>query len=66
MKIKGIIKNRRGVSTLEYAVLISVVVTALVGVSIVVQRAICGKFKQSADVFGHGAIYSEPETSIEP
>lgn len=54
MKNNDKIRQRSGTSLLEYAVLIAVVITALVGVSIAVKRSVCGNWKQAADVFGYG------------
>jgi len=44
--------NRRGQSTLEYAVLIAVVVGALLAIQVYVKRGVQGRFKQAADDIG--------------
>jgi Flp pilus assembly pilin Flp len=45
---------QRGMSVTEYAVLLAVVVTALLGMQIFLKRAVCGNWKQAGDVFGFG------------
>lgn len=54
------IRNKNGTFSIEYAFCILVVIAALVGISIYFTRAICGKFRASADVFGYGRQYSPP------
>ncbi|MCX5714625.1 MAG: hypothetical protein NT033_07465 [Candidatus Omnitrophica bacterium] len=44
--------NKRGQSTLEYAVVIAVIVGALLATQVYFKRGIQGKFKQSADDIG--------------
>ena len=46
--------KNKGSFSIEYAVLISVIVLALLGISQYAKRAICGKYRESADVFGQG------------
>jgi Flp pilus assembly pilin Flp len=50
------IKNR-GSLMLEYSVLIVIVIVALVGMQVYLRRAVCGRWRQSADVFGFGRQY---------
>jgi len=44
--------NRKGQSTLEYAVLIAVVVAALIAMQTYIKRGVQGKFKQASDDIG--------------
>lgn len=52
--IKQKISIQRGMSVTEYAVLLAVVVTALLGMQIFLKRTVCGNWKQAGDVFGFG------------
>ena len=54
--------NRQGSFTLEYAVLIAVAAAALIGMSIYIKRSLCGKWRESADVFGYGRQYENGVT----
>ena len=55
------IKNRKiyikGVSVIEYSVVVAVVVAALLGMQIYLKRAISGRWRQAADTFGYGRQY---------
>lgn len=53
-------RNKNGTFSMEYAFCILVVIAALVGMSIYLSRAICGKFRASADTFGYGRQYDSP------
>ena len=44
--------SRKGQSTLEYAILIAVVVAAAIGMQVYVKRGFQGRLKQSADSIG--------------
>ncbi len=44
--------NKRGQSTLEYAVVIAVIVGALLATQVYIKRGIQGRFKQSSDDIG--------------
>jgi len=44
--------DKRGQSTLEYAILIAVIVGALLAIQIYVKRGVQGRFKQAADDIG--------------
>lgn len=46
------LKNKRGQSTLEYAIIIAVVVGALLAIQVYVKRGVQGRFKQAADDIG--------------
>jgi Flp pilus assembly pilin Flp len=60
MKKNGATRHCSGATFLEYALLFATVATALIVVSIVVQRAVCGNWKQAGDVFGRGRIHTAP------
>jgi len=47
-------KKNRAISMIEYCAIIAIVVGALVGIQIYLKRAICGSWRQTADVFGFG------------
>ncbi len=48
---------KRGISVIEYSLIVAVAVAALLGMSIYVKRAISGRWRQAADTFGHGRQY---------
>jgi Flp pilus assembly pilin Flp len=50
--------------SLEYAILIAVVVAALVGMSAYVKRTISGKWREAADTFGFGRQYDAYGTVV--
>ncbi len=45
-------RTRRGQSTLEYAILIVIVIGALIAIQFYIKRGIQGRFKQSTDDIG--------------
>lgn len=49
---------------MEYAVFIAVIIAALVGMQFYVKRAVCGRYRQAADVFGSGRQYEPNVTEI--
>lgn len=53
--------NRKGSLTIEYAILVAIVVVALLGMQGYIRRAICGRWRASADTFGHGRQYDPTE-----
>ncbi len=48
---------RRSVVNVEYAILITIVVAALIGMAVYFKRALSGKWREAADSFGHGRQY---------
>ena len=50
-------RGHRGSFSLEYALLIAVVVAALVGMGMYTKRALCGRWRQVGDSFGYGRQY---------
>jgi len=51
-------KYLKAMSVLEYSMLIAIVVAALVGMQIYLKRAVSGRWRQAADTFGYGRIYT--------
>ncbi len=45
-------KNKRGQSTLEYAVLIIVIIGALISIQVYIKRGVQGRLKDSSDQIG--------------
>jgi len=56
-KNSGMILARAGMSILEYTLLISVFLGALLAVQVLLRRAISYKWRESADSFGMGRQY---------
>ncbi|HOW35290.1 MAG TPA: hypothetical protein PL155_02590 [Candidatus Omnitrophota bacterium] len=54
------LKKSRGQSTVEYAILIIIIIGALISIQIYIKRGIQGRFKDSADNIGEQ--YSTMET----
>ena len=50
-------RMRRGFLTLEQALLVTVVVAALIAMSVYIKRAISGRFRNVGDSFGFGRQY---------
>ena len=50
-------KLRKAFLSLEYALLIAIIVAALIGISIYLKRAISGRWRTVGDTFGHGRQY---------
>ena len=48
---------KKGVLSIEYAVLVAVVVAALIGMAVYVKRALSGKWRSVGDTFGQGRQY---------
>ena len=51
-KIRG-----KGTLSLEYAVLIVILIAALVAMSVYIRRSICGRLREAGDTFGYGRQY---------
>ena len=47
-------KRLRGSFVMEYAVVLAIVAAALTGMSIYAVRALCGRWREVGDRFGHG------------
>lgn len=57
---------RRGSFSIEYAVLIAIVIAAVLGMSVYTKRALSGRWREVGDVFGHGRQYEPGVTSVSP
>ncbi len=55
-------RDRRGQSIVEYAIVIAVVIAALMGMRKVMVAHLCGGWRGALDQFGHGHQY-EPDTT---
>ncbi len=53
--------RNKGTLSLEYAVLIAILVAAVIGMGVYIKRAICGKLRESGDTFGYGRQYDVPQ-----
>jgi Flp pilus assembly pilin Flp len=47
-------------STIEYFVLIAIVVVSIVGMEFCFKRALSARWKDTGDVFGFGRVYEHP------
>lgn len=47
----------KGAISIEYALLIAIVVAALIGVSVYTKRSLCDKWRKAGDSFGYGRQY---------
>lgn len=54
----------RAASMIEYALVIAVVIAALLGIQVYVKRAVCGRWREAADIFGFGRQYQSPTRII--
>ena len=57
-------KMARGMSVIEYSLVVAAVAIGLVGMSVYVKSAISGRWKQSMDVFGFGRQYESGKTTV--
>ncbi len=57
-------RYNRGISVIEYSMLVAVAVAALLSMSIYLKRAICGHWRQAGDAFGYGRQYDAPEIKL--
>lgn len=57
------LRSNNGITTIEYSILVLVLVLALLAIQVSLKRVIAGKWKVSADVFGAGRQY-EPNNGI--
>ncbi len=53
-----------GMTTLEYSMLITAIFVALLVMQVMLRRAICGKWRASADSIGFGRQYESGATTI--
>lgn len=47
----------QGFLAIEYVVLISILVAALVAMAVYMKRSLCGKWREVGDTFGYGRQY---------
>jgi len=62
-------RNKKAQHIVEYAMLFAITVAALTGMSLYLRNSIAGKWRQTADGFGHGRLYqveAEEEIPEEP
>ena len=57
--------SQRGVFGVEYVVLIVVVVATLLGMAVYTMRALCGRWRDVGDAFGHGRQFEPGVTVIQ-
>jgi Flp pilus assembly pilin Flp len=50
-------KNNKGITTLEYAIVLAVIFVALFAMQRFLQRVVMGKWKSVGDSFGYGILY---------
>lgn len=55
-------RRKKGQSTLEYAILIIIIIGALLSIQVYIKRGVQGRLKQAADDIG--AQYSEGNTNV--
>lgn len=53
----------KGISVIEYSLVVAVVAVALWGMRVYVKRAVAGRWRQAADTFGYGRQY---DTKTDP
>ena len=56
--------KRKGTFTIEYGMLIIILVAALLGMFIYLRSALCGRWRQTVDSFGDGRLYFPYRTEI--
>lgn len=49
--------GKKASAILEYGLLITIIIAALIAMQVYVKRAISGKYKEAADIFGFGRQY---------
>lgn len=55
--------GKKGLSAVEYSVVISIVVVALVAMQFYFKRSLSSRWKDTADVFGFGRVYEPGVTT---
>lgn len=56
-------RNNTGSLSIDYALLIAVLVAVLLGMAVYLKRSLSGKYKEAGDTFGRGRQY-EPGTTV--
>lgn len=62
--ISDLKRPARGITTLEYAVLLACLVAALVSFQTGLRRSLCAKWREAADSFGSGRQYNPDTTTV--
>ena len=57
-------KPARGQGALEYAALLAIVLAALLGMAVYMERSLCGRWRSVGDVFGSGRQYEPGVTRV--
>lgn len=53
-------KFLKAMSTIEYSLLVAVIIAALLSMSVYIKRAVSARWGQAADTFGFGRQYRAP------
>jgi len=56
--------SKKAAFTVEYVILIAVIVAALLAMQFYLRRAVCGRIRSAGDTFGQGRQYEPGVTSI--
>jgi hypothetical protein len=56
-------RSLKGISFIEYTITVVACVAVLLAIQVCVSRAVCGRWRQSADVFGFGRQYDAQKTT---
>ena len=56
--------RRRGSLSIEYSVLIAIIISSIIAMMVYVKRSMMGKLRDSADSFGFGRQYEPGVTTI--
>jgi len=59
-------RNKKAQNIVEYAMLFAITVAALTGMSLYLRNSVAGKWRQTADGFGHGRLYTLSEEIEDP
>jgi Flp pilus assembly pilin Flp len=58
------IRHIKGITMIEYSLIVAVAAAAILGMSVYIKRAVSGRWRQSVDTFGYGRQYDAPEMKI--
>jgi len=56
--------RKKGMSVVEYSLLVAIVIAGLLAMQVYVKRAVSGRWKEAGDVFGFGR--QTPKTILKP
>lgn len=54
--------RKKGVSVVEYSLLLAIIIAALLAIQVYVKRAVSGRWKEAGDVFGYGRQFEKGVT----